>query len=247
MTVLRWILPLAGLWLWQAAMADMPRPFEAVYEIRVDGKPRLESRISLSQEGAHWVLRSTTTGTRGLAGFLNISSEERSEGVWHEGQFRPHSYQHQSSVAGAGEQWEATFDWTARAVTTRTEEGEFKLEIGADTSDPLSLILALGKRLRGDEHEISAEVVDEDTIDVHRFQRKPPHLMQTALGCVEVTELERMRERSQRYSSGWYAKEFSYLPVRVRHGKRGGKEFDMRILHLSLDGNPAIALADCPL
>lgn len=238
------VLPLVGLALLcagSAALAHGPLPFEAVYDVHVDGKPRLESRIQLGRSDGRWLLSSNSEGTHGLARFLNVSSTERSVGQWSDGGFQPSEFTHHSKVAGVDQRWQAAFDWSAETVLTRTEDGEFTLELGAETTDPLSLTLALGRHLAAGATDFEVEVVDEDTIDIHRYQRVRTESMQTALGCLEVVVLERIRENSSRYSTGWYAIALNYLPVQLRHGKRGGREFDMRIRSLTLDGQ---AVAD---
>lgn len=227
-------------------VAQAQAPFDATYEIRVDGKPRLESRIRLYEDGDRWVLESSSEGTRGLAAFLNVGSKETSKGSWVGGIFRPVEFRHHARVAGVDERWEARFEWLDGLVRTRTEEGAHALEVAPDTVDPLSLTLTLGRMLAQGTTDFEVEVVDEDTIDTHRYTSGGSQALNTALGCLDTTTLERVRENSKRYSTGWYAKGLNYLPVRVRHGKRGGKEFDMRIQSLELNGQPVARGDDCP-
>ena len=227
------------------ALAQVAVPFDAVYEIRVDGKPRLESRIVLRREGDDWTMSSESKGTKGLARFLNLHSEEHSRGQWRGGQPRTSSFSHHSSVAGVDDRWDASFDWAGQSVATRTEDGDFTLEIAVGTEDPLSLTLALGQALAAGETAITVQVVDEDTIDSHLYRRGDTTFLQTALGCLEVVPLERIRENSSRYSTGWYATELNYVPVRLLHGKRDGKEFEMRVRSLDIDGTPVPVREDC--
>lgn len=235
-----------GVLLWQAAQAHPPVPFDAVYEVRVDGKPRLEARITLVREGESWKLSSTSSGTRGLARLLRVSSEEHSSGRWRDGRLQPLEYRHHTTVVGRDDRWSASYDWEEQVVTTHTEDGEFELPLEENTMDPLSVTLALGRHLASGAPEFTIGVLDEDEIDEHLYRTSPPGPLQTELGCLEVVELERIRENSERYSTGWYASELDHVPVRARHGKRGGREFDMRILWLELDGKTVAAREDCP-
>lgn len=236
----------AGILLWQAAQAHSPVPFDAVYEVLVDGKPRLEARITLVREGDAWKLSSTSSGTRGLARLLRVSSEEHSSGRLRDGRMEPLEYRRHTKVVGRDDRWSARFDWTERVVTTSTEDGDFELPLDEDTMDPLSVTLALGRHLSGGAPEFTIGVLDEDEIDEHLYRASPPGPLQTELGCLEVIALERVRENSERYSTGWYANELDHVPVRARHGKRGDREFDMRILRLELDGQAVSAREDCP-
>lgn len=236
----------SGVLLWQAAQAHSPVPFDAVYEVLVDGKPRLEARITLVREGDAWKLSSTSSGTRGLARLLRVSSEEHSSGRLRDGRLEPLEFRHHTKVVGRDDRWSATFDWTERVVTTSTEDGGFELPLGEDTMDPLSVTLTLGRHLASGATEFTIGVLDEDEIDEHLYRASPPESLQTELGCLEVIALERVRENSERYSTGWYANELDHVPVRARHGKRGDREFDMRILRLELDGQAVAAREDCP-
>jgi len=243
---MRLVCTVAGILLWQAAQAHTPVPFDAVYEVRVDGKPRLEARITLAREGDAWKLSSTSSGTRGLARLLKVASDEHSTGRWRDDRLEPLEYRHHSKVAGRDDRWSASFDWSEQVVTTHTEDGDFELSLAEDTVDPLSVMLALGRHLASDAPEFTIGVLDEDEIDQHLYRASPPGPLQTELGCLEVVALERVRENSERYSTGWYASELDHVPVRARHGKRGGREFDMRIVRLELDGRAVAAGEDCP-
>jgi hypothetical protein len=88
--------------------------------------------------------------------------------------------------------------------------------------------------------------VDEDEIDEHLYATSGSDALSTAVGCFEVVQLQRVRENSKRYSRGWYAPALHYFPLRVRHGKEGGSDFDLRIRQLSLGGEPVQGPAECP-
>ncbi|NND44773.1 MAG: DUF3108 domain-containing protein [Xanthomonadales bacterium] len=240
------VLALLAVMLASAGPAWAQVPFDAVYEVRVDGKPRLETRIRLFNQDDRWVLESATEGTGGLARFLKVASAEHSSGSWVDGRYRPQAFSHHSKVAGKDERWSAAFDWSSDQVETRVEDTAHTLEITPETVDPLSLTLMLGRLLADGGTDFEVRVVDEDAVDQHRYRSSGPSQLQTALGCLEVVALERIRENSKRYSTGWYAQAHHFLPVRVQHGKRGGKEFDMRIVSLSLDGQPLTPGEDCP-
>lgn len=227
-------------------MAGTNVPFEAVYEVTVDGKPRLETIISLSRQDDEWLLQSTSSGTRGLARFLNAKSNESSTGQWQELGFIPSEFRHHSKIAGRKDQWTASFDWDANTVTTLHEDGESVMPVSAGTSDPMSLTLALRAQLEKGLKEFSLEVVDEDEIDHHLYRAADIENLQTPLGCFEVVPLQRVRQNSKRYSSGWYATSLGYFPVQLMHGKKGSKKYQMRITRLVLDGKEMTGQADCP-
>ncbi len=233
-------------WFCNSGFAGMAVPFEAVYAVAIDGKPRLETRISLVKQDEQWLLKSDSKGTRGLARMLNAGSSERSSGHWNNEQFQQLEYRQRSKVAGKKDHWTAHFDWPNGRVTTHHEKGESILSVNAGTADPLTLTLALREQLERGLTHFFVEVVDEEEIDKHEFRAGEAIRLQTSLGCYEVIQLERVRDNSTRYSAGWYATSLAYFPVRVRHGKKGGKEYEMRITSLVLDGEAVSGAPDCP-
>lgn len=230
-------------WLF-ASVAEVP--FEAVYEVKVNGKTRLESRISLSESQGIWKYESVSKGTRGLARFLGADSLEVSTGRFDDGRFVPSEFLHRSKIAGRDDIWIAHFDWENLQVVTHHEEGESELALTATTDDPMSLTLSLRNLLSGGAGEVNLDVLREDEVDRHRYRPGGIEALQTPLGCFEVVPVERVRDpESKRYSSAWYAPSVAYIPVQIRHGKKGGKEFLMSITRLVLDGEEVSIPANC--
>jgi len=229
-----------------SAMAAAAHEFRAEYQVLVDGKPRLEITIKMSRQGDFWVLNSEGRGTKGLARMLGVSSAETSRIERVGDTFRPIEFSHHSRVAGRDERWSAGFDHGENQVQLIHEEGTSVFEISPGTWDPLSLTLELRHRLAAGETDFEVRVADEDEIDSHRYRAGAPRQLKTSVGCLAVIELERVRENSSRYSRGWYAVEYGFMPVRIQHGKTGGKDFDMRIRQLVIASEDVQAPQSCP-
>lgn len=227
--------------------ADIGTSFSATYEVFIDGKPRLETRIAFQRQGDSWQMTSESRGTHGLPKMLRASSAESSSGSLVDQQFRPDTFNHASSIAGRQDHWDATFNWEQDLVSTRHEDGVSSLALAGAETDPLSLTMKIRESLAMGRPQFSTDVVDEDEISRHDYQSGPAENLSTALGCLRAVPVERIRENSKRYSTGWYAESLGYIPVRVVHGKKGGKEFDMKIISLTLDDQPVSGAGDCPL
>jgi hypothetical protein len=244
--LLAWALLLGGPLFAGPVLADWPPPsYEAVYDIYMDGKPRMETRVSFTREANRWRFENTGQGTKGLARFLRAATTDSASGTWEGVTTLPATFQHDSKVAGRHDIWSAQFDWQAGTVLTRHEEGESELPLEPGTVDPLGLTLALQSRINQGLTEWELKVVDEDEIDQHRYRAMPREQVQTALGCLEAVEVERVRENSKRYSSVWYAPELSFITVFMQHGKRGKHDFEMRIRELKVDGQAIPAREAC--
>ena len=227
-------------------MADTDIPFEAVYEVTVNGKPRLETRVSFSRQGETWSMESSSKGKRGMAKFLNVKSSESTSGYWEDTRFVPKEFRFHSRLAGHDDRWTASFDWAANMVTTRHEDGESVLAVTNKASDPLTTTLVTRNHLEQGRQKFTLEVVDEDLIDHHDYQAGPVEQLPTPMGCFEVTPVTRIRENSKRYTQAWYANSLSFIPVQIRHGKTDGKEYKMRITSLIMDGKKIPVAPDCP-
>lgn len=230
----------------QAAAADTDVEFDAVYQVYIDGKPRMETRISLARQGELWLMTSDGKGTKGLPRMLKLRNTERSEGRFSDEQFQPVEYSHRTKVVGKDDSWTASFDRESNRILTRHEHGESSLEPASGTVDPLSLTLALRSRLADGVTDFTINIVDEAEIDQHKYHAGVPEELKTQLGCFTVTSVKRIRENSSRYSAGWYAQALDFFPLKLLHGKEGGKEFEMRIIKLVLDGKDISSQANCP-
>ncbi len=226
--------------------ADWPPPsYAAVYEVLMDGKPRVETSARFTREGDTWRFENTGNGTKGLARFLGIETTESASGTWENTTTLPLSFSHEAKIALKKDAWTAQFDWENARILTSHEEGESVLPLERGTVDPLGITLALQSNLHQQRTEWTIQVVDEDEIDEQKFRAKPAAPLQTALGCVQAIEVERVRDNNKRYSSIWFAPELSFVTVQMVHGKRDGHEFEMRIRELTLDGQTIALGADC--
>lgn len=230
----------------QALIADISIPFEAVYQINIDGKPRMETRMQLVRQGEQWLLSNDGKGTKGLAKMLGAQSHERSIGIVYNNQFQTIEYSQSSKIFGNEKQWSASFNRENNEIKTSHKDGVSQFESPPDTVDPLSLTLNLRYFLSIGETEFSLNVVDETGVSQHDFIVGETEILETALGCISAVPVTRVRENSKRYSSGWYAESLDFMPVRLLHGKHGGREFEMRITWLSVDGKSAALQTDCP-
>ncbi|MFT5140201.1 MAG: hypothetical protein ACI9H8_001100 [Lysobacterales bacterium] len=228
-----------------AAAAGIATPFEAAYTVYIDGKPRMESVMKLVKDGNVWLLSNTGKGTKGLAKLLGASSEERSIGRIENDQFRTLEYSQHTKIMAKDTQWSAKIDPDGLEVSTVHKDGEGRYKYLAGAVDPLSLTIALRSSLTQGLSQFVMHVIDENEMDHHKFQAGKLEDLQTALGCFKSVKVTRVRENSSRYSSGWYAKDLNYLPVKLLHGKEGGREFEMRITQLRIDGQDIAGIATC--
>ena len=240
------ILP-AALWaLLRTAPAlpgDMPaagqeiRPYEARYALYRNGRLSGKLDVRLQRQGERWVLSSEGAGTHGLARILAARDNEEVVGRVQNGHFRPERYTRHTRMATLDDRWTFEFDWEARGVSiTHDDKNALRLEMVGEPLDPLTLKLEMRQSLEQPQPRLQFHMVGEDEIDEQNFRLLPPERMETSLGCLLTTPVERIHQSGSRYTRAWHAPDLDNIEVRMEHGKVGGNHFEMRISELRLDG-----------
>jgi len=228
----------AALCLPALAQADWPPPsYTAVYDMYMDGKLRAETRATFTRQDQRWTFENRGQGTKGLARFLGVETEESAAGRWEGDDVLSGRFSHRSKVAVRKDRWSAEFDWEAGTVRVERDDLTMEYPLERGMVDPVGLTLAMQSLLNREQKEWELLVVEDEELDPQKFRALDPAKLQTAIGCLGAIEVERVRENSKRYSSVWFAPELEHITVRMVHGKRGGNEFELRIRTLSIGGD----------
>jgi hypothetical protein len=222
------------------------RPYSARYALYRNGKLSGKLEVALRRQGQGWVLSSEGSGTHGLARILAARDDEKVIGNLHMGHFRPERYTRHTRMATLDDRWTFDFDWAARQVSIFHDSGDpLMLEMVGDPLDPLSLKLEMRQRLQEAEPLLRFQMVEEDEIGEQTFRLLPGERMETSLGCLATTPVERVRQNSTRYTRAWHAPDLDNIEVRMEHGKIGGNHFEMRITELNIEGAEVRPRAGC--
>lgn len=239
---------LAGLVLaaWSASLWADLNPYDARYSIFRNGKIIGKLDVTLEQKGERWELRSDGGGTHGLARILAAKDSEQVVGEWDGVRFRPTFHRRHTRVAAIDDVWETTFDWNAGQVTV-VHDGKqtWVLPFENEAYDPLSMKLEMRRRLGHEDPDLSFMMVEEDEIEEQKFRILETEWLETSLGCLETTPIEKIRNNNRRYTRAWHAPALGNIEVRVEHGKTGGDHLEMRITGLTLDGEAIEARPGC--
>lgn len=229
-----------------AARAEL-QPYEARYSVYRNGKLSGKLEVRLAQEDGGWALRSELQGTHGLARIVGARDREHVLGqVDDSGRFVPREYARHTRVAGIDDRWLATFDWAKdRVVVVHDGKDRYDLPLDGRALDPLSLKLEIQRSLQQPEPRLEFLMVEEDEIDPQEFRLLEPERLETALGCLQTTPLEKVRRNSSRYTRAWHAPDFGNIQVRLEHGKTGGDHLEMRIIELTWNGQAVAARPGC--
>jgi hypothetical protein len=124
-------------------------------------------------------------------------------------------------------------------------EQTYVLPFEGEAFDPLSLKLEMRRRLEFDDPDLSFMMVEEDEIEQQDFRILETEWLETSLGCLETTPIEKIRNNNRRYTRAWHAPALGNIEVRVEHGKTGGDHLEMRITGLTLNGATVEARPGC--
>lgn len=239
---------LAGLSLavWAGPLWADLSPYGARYSIFRNGKIIGKLDVTLERNGSQWELRSDGGGTHGLARALAAQDRERAVGEWDGERFRPSFHSRHTRVATIDDVWETTFDWAAGEVTVVHDGKEpIVLPLEGEAFDPLTMKLEMQRRLQLDNPDLNFVMVEKDELDEQNFRILETEWLETSLGCLETTPVEKIRSNNRRYTRAWHAPALGNIEVRVEHGKNGGDHLEMRITELTLDGEPVAARPGC--
>ncbi len=228
-----------------SGFADI-QPYSARYSIYRNGKLTGKVEVKLEQQGDSFTIRSEGRGTHGLARILRARDNEQVTGRVRDGRFMPDQYTRHTRVAGIDDRWIAEFDWVSSQVNVIHDDDErFELAMTGEALDPLSLKLEMRRRLDDLEPDLRFLMVEEDELDAQNFRILRTEWLETSLGCLETTPVEKIRTNSKRYTRAWHAHELANIEVRVEHGKTDGNHLEMRITELILNDESVIPRPGC--
>jgi len=223
----------------------IPPDYTAVYKVLRNGKNLAEVTIRLSHHDDIWTLHGFTHDMRGLADLLKVKGAQTTTGKWQDGRFIPEDYKFSFSVIGYKTKWRAAFDWPGGVVTTSNKSGQKKLSLAGGAVDPFSLSLSIRSHLATNQTHMTVAIVDEDEIDHQVYQADREEPLDTTLGCMETTRVTRLHENSKRSSAAWYANEYRFIPVLMKHARKNGNEFSLQIISLDVAGQQVHPVGPC--
>jgi hypothetical protein len=220
--------------------------FEAKLELYRNDKLHGEMIFKLTTGNDRWTMQSSTEGTKGVASWLGLKESSTGEGDWFEGEARPLRYERNVRVIKKMH-WSAEFDWDKGIVHTVYPDGESTLQLKPGVVDESAIGLRVRAGLKNGEDEWFLDLVDEEKIEEAHFRTRSVENVQTALGCMKVHVVEKVRwEGNPRYTRTYYAADHEFAPVLLEHGKYDGDHIEGRVVSLTINGKPVAAGPDCP-
>ena len=200
-----------------SALAQLPQPFTATYDVNYSGTRVAETTLSLSLDPVTdlYELRSVTE-PRGLAALIRYGDVvEVSHFKLVGTRFAPVDYRFDDGTRKGKRDSTTFFDWAEASAQSsyKNVEATHAL-IGAET-DRLLLQLQVMSDLARDELADAYWVIDRNELKQYNFTRLGDEVLSTQTGQFDTVKLRRQRPDSRRATLIWAASAHDYLPVKM--------------------------------
>jgi hypothetical protein len=217
------------------ALAAMPAPYTARYEVLRNGERLGEASVTLRSVGeGRAEFSSSTSGTEGLAALAGANVEERSVVRWHEGAPETVSWDYRQKAAWKSRERSLRVDAGARRIEGRDRDEHYSPPYRPGVLDRNAVTVALMQDLAaGRSGELRYPVPDKDAVATWVFRTGASERLDTPMGAQRALRVERVRESANgRSTTLWMAQDRGYVPLRILQKEPDGETIDMRIISL---------------
>ena len=212
-----------------------PKEFRAEYELYRNGKLMGSSKIALSKSGRGYQFSTTSASEGGWASLLGGAEiKEVSEFNINGEAFQPISYSYRQSVSVKTRKRDITFDWNKQWA--REDDGDnvvsYLLEPGS--LDRNLVVLALAQDLKARRTSLDHMVAYKGEAVNWRFKNVNTEKVSTALGVIEASRIERVRDNKNRSTISWHAPKYDYLPIKIQQLEPNGDSIEMRLKRMEI-------------
>ncbi|WPC03937.1 DUF3108 domain-containing protein [Pseudomonas benzenivorans] len=174
------------------------------------------------------------------ASMLVASLSEQSTFRLENDAFLPQTYRFERSGLGKGKVVEQDFDWNAKQVIGSDRGTPVRFPLNLGLQDKSTYQLALQHDVAAGKQSMSYQVVDGDEIETYDFRVLGEETVRTKAGLIDAVKVERVRDptQSKRKTILWFAKDWSYLLVRLHQVEKDGKEYQIMLDEGTVDGKP---------
>jgi hypothetical protein len=150
----------------------------------------------------------------------------------------PKAYHFERGGLGKAKKTDLDFDWATKTVTGEDRGDAVKVALNAGMLDKSTYQLALQRDVAAGKKAMSYQVVDGNDVDTYDFRVLGTEKVATQVGQVDAVKVERVRDPTQnkRITVMWFAKDWSYLLVRLQQVETDGKEYNIMLKDGQVDG-----------
>ncbi len=200
--------------------------FEARFAVSRNDKAlgTMDMRLSAPAPG-QWLFVSRTQGQKGLAGFLGVSIEERSQLVESERGLTTQSYSYQQDMVGRHRKRQLMVGADG-AVAESEGDKTWNYSLVRPVFDKHAVVLGIAERLATQTDAGSVfdlPVASKGKVESWRFLVVGEEEVETAKGTIKAVRVERVRDNADRKTTSWHAASMGYLPIKVLQTEPDGE------------------------
>jgi hypothetical protein len=217
------------------ALAAMPAPYTARYDVLRNGERAGQSAVSLKAlGGGRAEFHSSTSGSEGLAAIAGAAVEERSVLRWQDGAPETVSWEYHQKVAWKSRDRSLSVDADAHRLDLRDKDKRYSPPYRPGVLDRHAVTVAIMQDVAaGRSGELRYSVPDKDGMGTWVFRTGASEKLDTPMGAQRVLRVDRVRESGGgRSTTLWLAQDHGYVPVRILQKEPDGETLDMRITSL---------------
>ena len=218
-----------------AALAQLPAPYTATYEVRRNGDVLGTATVDFrALPGGRYELHSHTVGSEGLAAIAGVDLDERSTLRMAGGAPETVPYDYRQKMAWKSKSRALRVDADARRIRYTDKGRDYAPPYRPGVLDRNAITVALMADVAaGKRGDFQYLVPGKDELETWTYRVAGSERLPTALGTDEAVRVERIRESSNgRTTTLWLGRNRGYVPLRILQREPDGETIEMLIRSL---------------
>jgi hypothetical protein len=221
------------------AQAAPLRPFEAHYEVWLDGKRRGESTMQLvALPDGRWEHRVDAAGTSGLAGLAGAGARQSSHFELVDGLPRLIEASSDAEAVMRRRRVRTVFDWSAGTARWEgdvkpDQTGPVALEPGASNGALVNLQLAMKLDQVQPGAELTLPLFERGRVTRNVYRLGVAEAVRTPAGEFSALPFVTERRDRQRVTTLWYVPNMPPTPVRMLQTEGGKPKVELRLVRVT--------------
>jgi len=215
--------------------ASAPPAFSYDFQVSRNGSPLGVSSMSFAPaRSGSWLLKTTVTGTEGLASLAGAGVNESTTLVVNNGELELLSNRQETQLAWKSSRKTTDLDRASRTYVYDDGKNGREVPYQAGLLDQHSLTLAVISDLQaGKTGTLVYRGLSKGRLETFRFRILGEETLGTALGRMATVKVERVRETSNGKSTRiWLAKDRNYAPVLIQENNSNGDDVEMKLIRI---------------
>lgn len=229
--IIRWCVLLLLLLANPILAADtLVKPFKAQYKAEYSGFDITATR-ELTQTDNHTA--KITFDASAWLGSIKESSRFKADGEI----ITPIVYEYERSGLGKNKQLGVQFDTETQTLINNNNGKKQALPIDQPMFDPLTYQLQLQADVASGKTDVTYTIADGKRLKHYRFKVVKQETLKTPLGLLETTRVERIKEKSDKSTTLWFANQWDYLLVKVER-REDDTDYSIDLVNATVNGHP---------